>query len=580
MEKHTQADTQRGFVLMQIPVDSILPDLNQPRKTFSDGSIKELAESIKEKGLLQPIAVRVVDGETVLVFGERRLRAYQYLCETEEGEKWKEIPARMYNIPDEEVSDIQLIENSHREDVHFIEEAEIFGQKVQEGKTPEEIAGRIGKSVRYVKERIWLNYMDPKWVPVARQNLITFNECLELSSLSPEEQLEIYKDSNAKEAIKDGREIGLDWYLRQSKQILNHVKWDLDKDFPGLGKCNGCAYNSSTGVLFHNEGEKMVCSNKKCFEEKTNRHKQDMYDIAAEMEDVVYVDAMHYRSREEAKEIAEKLGISKLTKNENVVVIDIPIVESVEEIKEQNGRLSNEAALKRHEKMKKQRDALIQECEKQAEEGIVKKALLVGGNRDGEIVYVKPVTKSKTADSETTEETKETIEEKIVKYKERLKRVKEIETNRAHDEIIDAVSKKILLSPKETEHDQALLVYLLTHFLQWNEKKEIDKYISLPEPKGGHGYDFEYFEKLAQVSHEDIMAITRIVLYERCKAKNREVGTNETAMYLLAKIAMVDLGGIEKKKDDILAEKEGRITEKINELRKHKRKIQDTTKQV
>jgi len=131
---------ERPEEVIKLDIDRILPGDYQPRKVFRDESLKELAESIKEKGVIQPIIVtRVGDGTFKLIAGERRLRAARLAG-------LKKIPAIIKDIASKDSLEIALIENIQREDLNPIETALAFERLKNEfNLTQEEIAKKVGK---------------------------------------------------------------------------------------------------------------------------------------------------------------------------------------------------------------------------------------------------------------------------------------------------------------------------------------------------------------------------------------------------------------------------------------------------
>jgi ParB family chromosome partitioning protein len=122
-----------------------------PRQTFSEESIRELADSIKASGLLQPITVRQHPTlpKYEIICGERRYRAHQLL---ESGE----IQSNVVEATDEEVRQLQLVENLQREGLNPMEEARGLEQLQQLGMTTAQIAEKLGKGTRYVLRRLSL----------------------------------------------------------------------------------------------------------------------------------------------------------------------------------------------------------------------------------------------------------------------------------------------------------------------------------------------------------------------------------------------------------------------------------------
>jgi len=135
----------------EIPVSSIRANPLQPRKEFKEDRLNELAESIKEHGLVQPVLVRPLGGsEYELVAGERRWRASQIAGA-------EKIPAVIRDLSPQEVMEISLIENLQREDLNPLEEAEAYRQLMgQFGMTQEQVASRVGKSRPHVANSLRL----------------------------------------------------------------------------------------------------------------------------------------------------------------------------------------------------------------------------------------------------------------------------------------------------------------------------------------------------------------------------------------------------------------------------------------
>src|SRR4030043_2385160 len=131
-----QADSK---ALLYCGIEEIIPNRSQPRKHFDELKLQELAESIKEKGILEPLIVRRTDQGYELVIGERRWRAAQKAG-------LKEVPVMVKEIEGREVLELSLIENLQREDLNPIEEAEAFKHLTEENSiSQEDLSKRIGK---------------------------------------------------------------------------------------------------------------------------------------------------------------------------------------------------------------------------------------------------------------------------------------------------------------------------------------------------------------------------------------------------------------------------------------------------
>ena len=131
---------EKGEEVIYLDIDRIFPGEQQPRKTFRDDPLKELAASIKEKGVIQPVIVsRVGDGTFRLVTGERRWRATALAG-------LKKIPALIKNVASRDSLEIALIENIQREDLNPIETAEAFSRLITDfNLTQEDLSDKVGK---------------------------------------------------------------------------------------------------------------------------------------------------------------------------------------------------------------------------------------------------------------------------------------------------------------------------------------------------------------------------------------------------------------------------------------------------
>ena len=133
-----------------LPIEHLVPNLNQPRKDFSTDELNSLASSIEETGIIQPILVRKNNDIYEIVAGERRWRAAQIA-------KIHEVPVLIKELTDEEVVKISIIENIQRVDLNPIEEANSYKQLIQDfGYTQEKVSASLGKSRSYIANSLRL----------------------------------------------------------------------------------------------------------------------------------------------------------------------------------------------------------------------------------------------------------------------------------------------------------------------------------------------------------------------------------------------------------------------------------------
>lgn len=147
----------------EIPVNKITANPDQPRRYFDQAQLEELASSLKEHGMLEPVIVRPKGGGYELVVGERRWRAAQLAG-------LKSIPAIIRAYDDRQVMELALVENLQREDLNPLEEAEAFVRLAQEfGLTQEQIAERVGKQRSTVANRMRLLELDEQTQELVRK---------------------------------------------------------------------------------------------------------------------------------------------------------------------------------------------------------------------------------------------------------------------------------------------------------------------------------------------------------------------------------------------------------------------------
>lgn len=130
---------EEGKAYFSCPIEEIRPNKGQPRKTFSDEKLEELAASIREKGIIQPLVVRKKADHYELIAGERRWRASQRAG-------LREVPVVIQDVSDDTALEMALIENIQREDLNAVEESEAYHALMEKfDLSQEELARRVGK---------------------------------------------------------------------------------------------------------------------------------------------------------------------------------------------------------------------------------------------------------------------------------------------------------------------------------------------------------------------------------------------------------------------------------------------------
>jgi ParB family chromosome partitioning protein len=175
-----------GERFLELPIDAILPNPNQPRKTFNSSHLEELAASMRQSGVLQPILVRPHGDAYQLVVGERRWRAAKLAG-------LRTVPAVIRDATDAECLELALIENLLREDLNPIEEAQAYQRLLADFKwTQEELAQRVGKDRSSIANCLRLLKLPEVIQDDLRAGRLTMGHARALLSLdSPADQLKL-----------------------------------------------------------------------------------------------------------------------------------------------------------------------------------------------------------------------------------------------------------------------------------------------------------------------------------------------------------------------------------------------------
>lgn len=178
-----------GRTILNIDVGKIVPNPHQPRTIFRDESIRELADSIKSKGVAQPILVRMKKGAYELVAGERRFRAAKLAG-------LAAIPAIVKDFSDEESIELSLIENLQREDLNPMDEAESYSRLIKQfNLTQDEIAKKVSKSRSNIGNMLRLLDLPEEMRKALRKGDLTVGHGRALLAIEDKEKrLLVYRD--------------------------------------------------------------------------------------------------------------------------------------------------------------------------------------------------------------------------------------------------------------------------------------------------------------------------------------------------------------------------------------------------
>ncbi|MDR3690173.1 MAG: ParB/RepB/Spo0J family partition protein [Fimbriimonas sp.] len=172
----------------EVPIDQIVPNTRQPRTIFNDQTLKELAASILEVGILQPLVVRpIAEGRYELIAGERRLRASKIAG-------LKTVPVLVRSAGNQTSLELALIENLQREDINALESARAYRKLIDEfGMTQEQVSERVGKSRTVIANTVRLLRLPPRITQGLEAGMISEGHARALLAFESEaHQLAVY----------------------------------------------------------------------------------------------------------------------------------------------------------------------------------------------------------------------------------------------------------------------------------------------------------------------------------------------------------------------------------------------------
>lgn len=194
--------------IKQIDISDIKPNPYQPRKTFDENHLNDLADSIKQYGILQPIVLRKTVQGYYIVVGERRFRASKIA-----GLKY--VSAIIKDLTDEDMMELAVIENLQREDLNAIEEAESYERLMTDLKiTQQEVAKRLSKSRPYIANMLRLLHLPKKIADMVKDGRLTSAHGRTLLAIKDEQQMLRL----AKRVVKEK------WSVRYLENHVNELK--------------------------------------------------------------------------------------------------------------------------------------------------------------------------------------------------------------------------------------------------------------------------------------------------------------------------------------------------------------------
>ena len=252
-----------------------------PRRTFEETALKELAESIRTQGVLSPLLVRpLTENGFEIVAGARRYRAAQ-MAEV------PTVPVRIVNLTDAQAVEMSIVENLQRKDVHPLEEAQGYKRLLsftERTYTIEQIAAKVGKAPVYIATRLRLTELCDEVAAVFYSNDIGVGHAILLAKLTPEMQVqglsscfkEVYNQSSEKPVriLLPVRSLRF-WIEMNVLLLLKDAPFDKRNAqlVPAAGSCVDCPKRTGHNkLLFADLGKQDACTDPRCYQAKVEAH--------------------------------------------------------------------------------------------------------------------------------------------------------------------------------------------------------------------------------------------------------------------------------------------------------------------
>jgi ParB/RepB/Spo0J family partition protein len=520
-----------------IPLKDIHPDPNQPRRLFDDLGMRELTESIKEQGVLQPIIVRTNGNGWRLVAGERRLRAAL-------AAGLPEIPAMIRQLTDEEAFEVQITENLQRKDIHPMEEASAFQAllKKHADYSIKELVTRFAKSAIYVTQRLSFNNLIPEFQKEFYEGRFLTGHAVLLSRLTKDDQYLLRKN------------IGKDDFgsvADLNDEIDNHItnllskasfKMDDANLYPAAGACTNCPKRSGGNhLLFPDVKDKDRCFDKKCYDRKTELDFTfRLKDIIETRPEILLIQSEHRDSNKTAVALAKTMNVKVLKEGTDFQGYDYG--------------------------------------------GYKKKAqgFWINGWDQGRIktIYLKG-TAAIDKNGKKSSAPEKPAKEQIADIQKREARNKELDLEKIHKatlEVLEKLPSMKLANTELTQADRGIMIYMLLHAGDYRFNDQLGKLMKLPKSTSKrHSYDEEYIIALAKIPDSQLALIIRQLAWNQYGNKNQVsgIGPEDSCLRMIAGNLGVNLKKVEGVQEAIATKRQDRVKKRLADLRSDKKKAKD-----
>ena len=531
--------------IVSVALADIQPSNYNPRKNFDEKSLAELADSIRQQGVLQAIGVRpIAEDRFEIVFGERRYRASQIAG-------LEEIPAVILDISDETAEEMAVTENLQRKDVTPIEEANAYQKLIESGRHDvQSLAVQFGKNESYIRTRLKFVSLIAEIARLLEQDELTISVATEICRYGEDIQHDIYEKH-----LKEGL-LYNSWRGMKASEVAKNIErsytTDLKRYFFDKTVCLSCPHNTNNMMLFCEEGSCGNCANRKCLEEMNASYLAEKAVQLMEQRPFALLCRDFYGCNEKVVEqlVASGFEVEKLS----VRPADYPEEPEAPDMEDYENAEEYAEAYKEYEKELSEYKEECEDVNRRNEAGEITLYVTIGHN-DISLCYVENAQVQAVAG-----EAKDAVVSPIEKLEKQDKRNKEI----AQEKTVEDTKKQILeVDMTETkfgaDEDRMIYFFMLPflrreHFEAMGiEAKETYYYLK----------DEDKMNIIANLTTKQKAIIRRDFLISNFKNAS---GSNATASLLLdfAKKHMPDqLADIQNGHNEVYEKRHLRIEEKI-----------------
>ena len=388
-----------------LDITTIHPSADNHRKTFNDTSLQELADSIREVGVLQAIAVRPrTEGGYEIIYGERRYRA-SLLAGA------KTIKANIYNnVTDDEAEDMSLSENLQREQVRPTEEAKAFKRLLEKGRYDMySLVSRFGRSEKYIYTRLKLNELYAPIGELLDNETITVSVAEEISTYEPNIQKDVYEKHLKEDSGDNWTGYTLNLFRKHFEKCYTT---DLEQYKFDKTECKACVHNAANYNLFAEHNGCGHCTNRKCLETKNAAHVAKETEKLLKSDPKLVIARPYYGSRNDtALQKLDKKGHEIKDFDYNVSAREFPKAPEAPQKEQFTEPTEYEQAVQTFEQRNEEYARKVEELNRKKEEGRIKTYVKVG-QTEPELCYVE-INKKETAPV-----TIETLQERDKRFKQ------------------------------------------------------------------------------------------------------------------------------------------------------------------